>query len=114
MVAVHWDDCVKDGFTKFWKPKAGPDNSVAKAEHCIGLDRANSRILYGRHGNRYYRPYRNYYAAAPGGEAEWEEMVGAGFAEVSEETERGKTYKMTRRGLDRLGNILGIIIHDYK
>jgi len=29
------------------------------AKHCIGLDRKNPYI---RHGKKFYRPYRNYYA----------------------------------------------------
>lgn len=80
------------------------------AKHCIGLDRKKPYI---RHGKKFYRPYRNYFATGRNHD-DWDVMVDAGYAKRNEEQNqhRGYTYWLTREGLDWLGNKLGITIHD--
>lgn len=82
---------------------------VEKAKHCIGLDR---RKPYTRHGKKFYRPYRNYYATG-GPDEDWEMMVDAGYAEHGEKNNHGGyTYWLTRAGVDWLGEKLGMHIWD--
>lgn len=82
---------------------------IEKAKHCIGLDRKQSYI---RHGKKFYRPYRNYYATGKEHE-DWDIMVSAGYAKRGEENSHGGyTYWLTRVGLDWLGGKLGIHIYD--
>lgn len=80
------------------------------ASHAIGLDRKKP---YKRHGKLYYRPYRNYYVTGASNNEEWNVMVEAGYSEAGEENRHGgRTYRLTREGLDWLGNLLGIHIYD--
>lgn len=82
---------------------------IELAKHFIGLDRKKPYI---RHGKKFYRPYRNYYASGSNHE-DLDVMVGAGYVERGEENQHGGyTYYMTRKGLDWLGNELGITIYD--
>ncbi len=82
---------------------------IKLAKHCIGLDR---KKLHVRHGMRFYRPYRNYYATGRNYEW-WEVMESAGYAERGEQNQYGGyTFYMTRSGLDWLGNKLDIHIYD--
>ncbi len=80
------------------------------AKHCIGLDRKKPYI---RHGKRFYRPYRNFFATGSNYE-DWETMKDAGYADRDKEKNQhgGYTYWMTRVGLDWLGERLGIHIYD--
>ena len=86
---------------------------IELAKHCIGLGR---RKPYTRHGKKFYRPYRNYFATAGSGDdyEAWELMVSAGYAEREESQNQhgGYSYHMTRDGLDWLGNKIGVVIHD--
>ena len=86
---------------------------IELAKHCIGFGR---RKPYTRHGKKFYRPYRNYFATAGSGDdyEAWELMVSAGYAEHEESQNQhgGYIYHMTRDGLDWLGNKTGIVIHD--
>lgn len=87
------------------------DNKYIKlAKHCIGLD---CKKPYIRHGKKFYRPYRNYYSAGKNFE-DWELMVQAGYADRDNEKNQhgGYTYWLTRAGLARLGEKLGIQIYD--
>lgn len=82
---------------------------VEQAMHCIGLDRKKPYI---RHGKKFYRPYRNFFATGKKYGA-WEVMESAGYAERGEPNQHGGyTFYLTRAGLDWLGEQLGIYIHD--
>lgn len=82
---------------------------VELAKHCIGLDRKKPYI---RHGKKFYKPYRNYYATGKDHEG-WDEMVFAGYAERGKRNQHGgHTYWLTRVGLDWLGENLGIKIYN--
>lgn len=86
---------------------------ISKSKHAIGLD---NKRTYMRHSKRYYRPYRNYYAAIAGDEI-WEALVNAGYADRGTVQDRGNgvmgcTYWLTRAGLDWLGKELNIHIYD--
>ena len=83
---------------------------IQLAAHTIGLD--NNRP-YQRHGKLFYRPYRNRFATharAPDHKI-WMCMVDCGYAEVYAHSEY-TYYCMTRKGLDWLGQELGITIYD--
>lgn len=82
---------------------------IEKAMHCIGLGR---RKPYVRHGKKFYRPYRNFYAAGIRDE-DWNMMELAGYANHGEKNQCGRyIYRLTRNGLDWLGSELGIYIWD--
>lgn len=83
---------------------------IKLAKHCIGLDKKKP---YVRHGKKFYRPYRNFFAAA-GDYEYWEIMKKAGYAQRDKEKNQhgGYTYRLTRSGLDWLGEQLGIHIYD--
>lgn len=86
---------------------------IELAKHCIGFGR---RKPYTRHGKKFYRPYRNYFATAGTGKdyEKCEMLVAAGYAERSDTKNQhgGYTYFLTRSGLDWLGNKIGVVIHD--
>ncbi len=87
------------------------ENTYIKlAKHCIGLDKKKP---YVRHGKKFYRPYRNFYATS-GDYEHWEIMKTAGYAQRDKEKNQhgGYTYRLTRSGLDWLGEQLGIYIFD--
>ncbi len=82
---------------------------IELAKHCIGLDRKKPYI---RHGKKFYRPYRNYFATGIklGG---WEGLEAAGYAKRGEQNQHGGyIFWLTRAGLDWLGEQLGINIYD--
>lgn len=86
-----------------------------KAMHIIGMD--NCRVSpYKRHGKTFYRPYRNYFDAPEGGDKDLDVLAEAGYLdrEVTHEgTDReGVWYEFNRKGLDWLGNQLGMYIHN--
>ena len=83
-----------------------------KAMHIIGLDDPRHKP-YTRHGKKFYKPYRNYFS---GNDADLDRLVDAGYMGV-EEIECGgrvdyRTYWFNRKGLDWLGEQLGIYIHN--
>lgn len=84
---------------------------IELAKHCIGLD---SKKPYTRHGRKFYRPYRNYFATGAGNDLDaWETMKQAGYAMVwKENRNNGRTYFLSRKGLDWLGEQLGICIYN--
>ena len=88
------------------------DEYVSVMQHAIGLD-GNRKKPYIRHGKKFYRPYRNYFATAPqcDGYELWETLEGAGYAE---HRENGKyvCFFVTRAGLDWLGEKMGVHIYD--
>lgn len=87
------------------------DNICARlAVHAIGLDRNKP---YKRHGRYFYKPYRNYYAASSNDCKVWEMMVAEGHAEAGRKDRYGgRMYWLTRKGLDWLGEQIGVHIHD--
>lgn len=90
--------------------EAHENTYIELAKHCIGLDRKKP---YKRHGRYFYRPYRNYYAANKRGCEVWDTMVEAGYAKAGEKNSHGgRMYWLTREGLDRIGEKLGIQIWD--
>lgn len=83
---------------------------IALASHAIGLD---SKKPYKRHGKLFYRPYRNYYFASANYREAWETLVNAGYAERGKKLNcGGRVYWLTRKGLDWLGEQLGMVIYD--
>ena len=83
---------------------------IALARHAIGLDHKKP---YKRHGKLFYRPYRNYYDASPKDCETWELMCDAGYADRGRKDRYGgRMYWLTRKGLDWLGEKLGIKIYD--
>lgn len=87
------------------------------AKHCIGLRDYNNRgRLYTRHGRRFYKPYRNYFATPSKGITVemWEELCKDGFAKRDDEPSYhgGYIYRLTRKGLDWLGSELDVKIYD--
>ena len=84
---------------------------VQMAAHAIGLD---NKRPYMRHNKTFYRPYRNYYTTAPScdGYEVWEGLRKNGYAIRWPSGRGGYTFNLTRKGLDWLGETLGITIHD--
>lgn len=91
--------------------------------HCIGMDGSSPRHRpYTRHGRKFYKPWRNYFASLRNDKT-WEPLVAEGLAAKRDYTTRaqyggkehsveGTTYWLTRKGLDWLGEQIGVTIHD--
>lgn len=84
---------------------------VQIAAHMIGL---NYKHPYARHGRRYYKPYRDYFYAALSGPDHdtLREMEKKGYVESGKPSDKGVYFWITRSGLDWLGGVLHIQIHD--
>ncbi len=80
---------------------------LQQVKHTIGMD---NRSCYTRHGKKFYRPYRNHFTT-PKREKAWDELVVDGLAKCHED-ENGAEYWLTRKGLDWLGEHIGVTIHD--
>ena len=92
-------------------------------KHTIGMDDYHPRHRpYTRHGRKFYKPWRNYFASHRNDKT-WEPLVAEGYAGKRDYTTRftqggkeriieGTTYWLTRKGLDWLGDSIGVIIHD--
>ena len=89
------------------------DRCVHVASHAVGLD---NRKPYTRHGKKFYRPYRNFYAIAPkcGAYDIWKVMEDCGLAKSVEVEQSVVIFYLTRAGLDWLGSQLGIYIYEEK
>ena len=89
--------------------------AVRLAAHTIGLD--NKRPYY-RHGKLWYRPYRNYYATHERDNKQvWDEMVQMDHVcsyirPCRADGSISVIYSLTRKGLDWLGSVLNVNIHD--
>lgn len=89
--------------------KENENKYIKLAKHCIGLDRKKPYI---RHGKKFYRPYRNYFATGRNYE-NWEVMESVGHAKRGEQNQHGGyIFWLTRAGLDWLGEQLEIHIYD--
>lgn len=87
------------------------DLCISLASHAIGLDNKNP---YKRHGKLFYKPYRNYFSTAKGCDdfEPWDIMENAGYAASWEDGRERYMFWLTRKGLDWLGEQLGIKIYD--
>ena len=85
---------------------------IRQMAHGIGLEHEPP---YMRHGKRFYRPYRNYFSTVLPDEV-WAAIEYNGWAahgRVQEHDGRQScVYWLTSKGLDHLGKVLGITIHD--
>jgi hypothetical protein len=81
--------------------------------HCIGMvDSCSQRHKpYRRHGRMFYRPWRNYFSCGKP-DKRWEELCDCGYATHGPVNDNGVCYWMTRKGLDWIGEQLGMTIHD--
>ena len=91
---------------------------VRLAAHAVGLDHKKP---YRRHSQMFYKPYRNHFTTAPGGNGyrEWMRLAKLGYAGygVSKVSCSGMTgvscrFWLTREGLNWLGYTLHITIHN--
>lgn len=83
------------------------DNLIDDMRHCIGM---NYRKPYTRYGKKYYKPFRNHMAFSKHDE-QWDDLVKNGYAECVEKF-GSINYWLTRKGLDALGEQLGMHIYD--
>ncbi|MEA4934249.1 MAG: hypothetical protein VB071_11840, partial [Lawsonibacter sp.] len=86
--------------------------------HAIGMvDSGSSRHKpYRRHGKVFYRPWRNYFCTSADSKM-WNQLCEAGYAdhgEIHDHDGRNQstTFWITRKGLDWIGEQLGMTIHD--
>lgn len=83
---------------------------ISLATHAIGLDHKKP---YKRHGRYFYRLYRNHYDASLKDCEIWDVMVSQGYAKAGKKNSNGgRIYWLTRKGLDWLGEKLEIHIYD--
>lgn len=88
------------------KPK-----EVQLVTHAIGLD---NKRPYQRHGKFFYRPYRNYFSTHEKclDFPDWMELCNKGYAMHRISDQGNYIFWLTRKGLDWLGEELGITIYD--
>lgn len=90
------------------------ERQINLAKHTIGLD---SKKPYKRHGKLFYKPYRNYFTTYRecGDFLPWIGLMDMGYAEVHENHEiKLYIFKLTRKGMDALGQVLGMKIYDVR
>lgn len=118
----HYDETLAYQLTSFdfeWLEKAKQalenqihikqyENRIELSKHAIGLD---YKTPYKRHGKLFYKPYRNYYATVIEDKV-WTELAANGYAEHDEPNEHGTIFWLTNKGLEWLGNELGIKIYE--
>lgn len=81
-----------------------------KALHTIGLNSMRlGRRLYTRHEKKYYKPFRNYFCGKDG---DLDQLAEAGYMVRTIDCEGEVTYSFNRRGLDWLGEQIGVKIYD--
>jgi len=81
--------------------------------HAIGLDHERP---YTRHGRKFYKPYRNYFTTGQES-AVFLPLVEAGYMTEQlmprgPDGTEGHLYRLTRSGLDWLGEQIGVKIYD--
>ena len=79
-IVMDWLTLKQKGGRENMHKKSNP--YIDQAKHCIGLDRKKPYI---RHGKKFYRPYRNYFATGRNYEV-WEAMEFAGYAKRGNRT----------------------------
>lgn len=85
------------------------DKCIALASHAIGLDDGKP---YKRHGRMFYKSHRNYYDANIEDCEFWNTLVSKGYAKAGRRDRYGgRMYRLTRSGLDWLGEKVDIQIH---
>ena len=86
-------------------------NYISLASHAIGLD---YKKPYTRHGKKFYKPYRNYFAISTGCDEfeAWQTLELSGYAKSNPTERGGYIFWLTRSGLDWLGGQLQIKIYD--
>lgn len=85
------------------------ENEIEVMKHCIGL---GTRKPYTRHGKMFYRPYRNRYYTYIYSEI-WRGLESKGYAKHEDVRENQETiFYLTRKGLDALGEAIGVHIYD--
>lgn len=78
---------------------------IDRAKHCVGMDYHDP---YRRHGRRFYKPYRNFFACGDSNDYVWSILKDIGYA-----AERKPGYfKLTPSGLRWLGNCLNVKIYE--
>ena len=90
------------------------ERQIKLASHTIGLDSKNP---YKRHGKLFYRPYRNFFTthAMCGDIGPWMGLVYQGYANMRTGCQPDSfVFWLTREGMDALGKILGMTIHDVR
>lgn len=87
------------------------DRCISLSSHAIGLD---NHKPYKRHGRLFYKPYRNHYYTTSLKDCEtWDVLVTNGYAKAGRKDRYGgRMYWLTRKGLDWLGEKLGVHIYD--
>lgn len=76
--------------------------------HALGYDQArHGERIYFRAGQKYFRPYRNYYDAGGNDVIAWNDLVDKGIAEKS----GSGYYHVTNKGLDCLSALIRTYIY---
>lgn len=65
------------------------------------------RRLYTRHGKKYFKAYRNYWS---GNDDELDQLVDEGLLGMVEGKDGYRIYWLTPKGIEWLGNEIGVII----
>lgn len=83
--------------------------AIEICKHMVGFD---YKSPYHRHGNAFYKPYRNYYEAPKDGNQVLDKLPS--FIVIRTESELSVWYKLTNNGLAWLGRQLKITIWEEK
>lgn len=86
------------------------NREICAMKHCVGLD---YKKPYTRHGKKFFKPFRNRYFTYANDNI-WNELVKKNLARCSDIIfQNGEaTFWITRKGLDALGDAIGIHIYD--
>lgn len=85
------------------------EKEIDVMKHCVGI---GNKKPYKRHEKQFYRPYRNRYYTYVYNET-WNGLVGKGYAKHGRVNEKQQTFFfLTRKGLDVLGEAIGVHIYD--
>lgn len=75
---------------------------ISDAMHCIGMD---YKKPYTRHGRKFYKPYRNYFATHSSDKV-WSILKTIGYAEEY----TTELFRLTDAGFNWLSNCIGVVI----
>lgn len=87
------------------------DDALDDMKHMIGLGTLRHKP-YKRHGKRFYKPYRNFWAGFNKYLDYFSGVLGLAEKQEPELSGRMPYYYLTRRGLDYLGRHIGVKIYD--